>query len=54
MFKIGTLVCLAINEHKYTGVVVDIRSYEDTTYLIHFTDGDWGWWTGDRLEVLCK
>ena len=54
MFKIGTLVCLAINNTTYTGVIVDIRSYEEITYLIHFTDGDLGWWTDKHLEVLCK
>ena len=54
MFEIGTLVCLTICSTKHTGVVIDIRSFGDTAYLIHFIDGDFGWWSEQYLEVLCE
>lgn len=54
MFEIGTLVCLTICSTKHTGVIVDIRSFSDTAYLIHFIDGDFGWWSEQYLEVLCE
>ena len=52
--NIGTLVNLSVGKHSYTGVIVDIRTFDDTTYLIHFTDGDFGWWTEHHLDVICK
>ena len=54
MFEIGTLVCLAIDNTNYTGVIVDIRSFGETAYLIHFIDGELGWWSEQYLEVLCE
>ncbi len=54
MFKIGTLVNLTICTTKHTGVVLDVRTFDHTTYLIHFLDGDLGWWTEQYLEVLCE
>ena len=52
--NIGTLVNLSVANNTYTGVIIDIRTFEDTTYLIHFTDGDFGWWTGNHLDMICK
>ena len=52
--NIGTLVSLSVGHSSYTGVIIDIRTFEDTTYLIHFMDGDLGWWTENHLDVICK
>lgn len=58
--KIGSLV--QIRKTFYSskkgaiGVIVDrgVHHNGDWKYEILFLEGDRGWWTRDRLEVLCK
>ena len=50
--KIGDLVSMTQSGLRYIGIIIEVRSYEETTYLIQFTDGDTSWFTGDWLEVI--
>ena len=60
MFKIGTLIQI---NNKFTGsdngkigVILDTGVCHDGkwNYRILFPSGHKGWWTEDRLEVLCS
>ena len=50
--KIGDLVRMAHQSQTYIGIIIEVRSYDETTYLIQFTDGDTSWFTGDWLEMI--
>ena len=50
--KIGDLVSMTHHNQTYLGIIIEVRSYEETTYLIQFTDGDTSWFTSDWLELI--
>jgi len=61
MFKIGTLIQIKNtftgSQDGNTGVIIDTGVHHDGDwkYLILFVrSGHKGWWTENRLEVLCS
>ena len=58
--KIGTLVQIIRLWHPSRkgeiGVIIEkgVHHNGDWKYRILFANGGKGWWTEDRLEVLCK
>ena len=57
MIEIGDLVKARTIEKDLIGIVIDtgIHHNGDWKYLISFAHSGYeGWWTEDRLEVICK
>jgi len=58
--KIGTLIQIKNmfynNKKGDIGVIIEkgVHHNGDWKYRILWLDGSKGWWTEDRLEVLCK
>ena len=58
--KIGSLIQIKSTYHTSNngaiGVIIEkgVHHNGDWKYRILFANGSKGWWTQDRLEVLCK
>ena len=36
------------------GIITDTRDTGEGSCKVSWPDGEWGWYTADRLEVVCK